>query len=68
MLDHLRKLGMIVEIENGAVFLRIPYQAAKQGEALTPEQAKALVHMERKLITFSVRLMSHWSDGDFEEF
>jgi Insertion domain in 60S ribosomal protein L10P len=68
MLDQLRKLGLVVEIDDSKVILREPFNAARQGEPLTPEQAKLLVHLERKLVAVSFRIVSHWCDGQFQEF
>jgi mRNA turnover protein 4 len=68
MLDHLRKLGLIVELDDGVIYLREPYTAASAGVPLTPEQAKMLVHMDRRTINFTMKLEGHWSDGKFEEF
>jgi len=66
MLDQLRKLGMIVEIDNGTMMLRSTFVAAKKGEALTPEQAKALVHLDKKIANFTIKLDCCWSGGVFE--
>ena len=68
MLDQLRKLGLIVEVNNGKVVLRTPFTIATAGEPLTPEQAKILVHLNQKIITFSIRLISCWEGGEFEEY
>jgi mRNA turnover protein 4 len=67
MLDHLRKLGMVVEVEDSRVILRQAFLAAEKGVPLTPEQAKVLVHMDRKTITFTIKLLCHWSEGQYEE-
>lgn len=66
MLDQLRKLGMIVEIEDTQLMLREPYTAAKEGVALTPEQARVLTHFGKKLASFEIELMCHWTDGKFK--
>lgn len=68
MLDQLRKLGLVVEVENAKVMLRNKFIAAQAGIPLTPEQAKVLVHFDKKLITFSLQLICHWSNGEYEEF
>ncbi len=67
MLDQLRKLGLVVEINDGKVILREDFFAAKEGVPLTPEQAKLLVHLNMKLIAFSIKIVSHWCDGEYEE-
>lgn len=66
MLDHFRKLGLVVELDDGVIHLREPYTAATAGVALTPEQARMLVHMDRRTINFTMKLEGHWSDGKFE--
>ena len=67
MLDHLRKLGLIVEIDDGVIYLREPYTAATKGVPITPEQAKMLTHMEKQTVDFKMRLLAYWTDGSFEE-
>lgn len=67
MLDQLRKLGLVVEISNGTMVLKTAFQVSKSGVALTPEQAKVLVHMGKKISVFKVEITGHWYDGDFEE-
>ena len=68
MLDQLRKLGLVVEIDNSVVVLRSEYIAAKAGEPLSPEQAKALVHLKQPIEKFKIIVNSMWSNGEFEEF
>lgn len=68
MLDLFRKLGLIVEVENGVMMLREPYVAAAAGSTLTPEQAKVLTHMKKPLAEFRIQVVCGWSDGEFEEF
>ena len=67
MLDHLRKLGMIVEIDDGVVYLREPFTAATKGVPLTPEQAKTLTHMEKRTVDFKMKLLAYWTEGSYEE-
>ena len=67
MLDHLRKLGMIVEIDDSIIYLREPYTAATAGEAVTPEQAKVLTHFDKKTVNFKIKLLCHWTDGNYED-
>ena len=66
MLDQLRKLGMIVEIEDSQLLLREPFVGAKDGVALNPEQARVLTHFGKKLASFEIELMCHWTDGKFK--
>jgi mRNA turnover protein 4 len=67
MLEQMRKLGLVVEILNGAMVLKTGFQVTLKGEPLTPEQAKVLVHMGKKLSVFQVRCTGFWSDGEFED-
>ena len=67
MIDQLRKLGLVVEIENGVIVLKTTFQVAKKGTALSPEQAKILVHMGKKICVFNVQVTGAWIDGNFEE-
>ena len=67
MLDQLRKLGLVVEIEDSVIHLREPFTAATAGVALTPEQAKMLAHLEKRTVSFSIKMMCYWFDGSFEE-
>jgi mRNA turnover protein 4 len=67
MLDQLRKLGMVVEIKNGTVVLQTGFQATTKGVALSPEQAKVLVHMGKKISVFKVNVTGYWHDGEFED-
>ena len=66
--DHLRKLGLVLEVEDGKVMLRTEFTAATEGEPLTAEQAKVLTHLKKPVGTFQLELRCHWSDGTFEEF
>ena len=67
MLDQLRKLGLVVEVDDAKVVLRNPFCCAQKGVPLTPEQAKILAHLDRRCITFKVDLLYLWTDGQFEE-
>lgn len=67
MMDELRRLGMVVEVDDGKLVLREPVTAAQQGVALTPEQAKILVKFERRIVPFTIKLLCHWEDGKYSE-
>lgn len=67
MLDQLRKLGMVVEVDDSKVILRNTFHAAVKDSPLTPEQSKVLTHLNIKLATFSIQMLCYWSDGTFEE-
>lgn len=68
MLDVLRKLGMVVEVDDGTVVLRSAITIAKVGEPLTPEQAKILVKLNTKIIEFKVNIECAWENEEFTEF
>lgn len=65
--DYLRKLGLVLEIEDGRVMLRTEYTAAREGEPLSAEQAKALEYLKRTTATFKIRPLSFWSKGQYED-
>ncbi|GKY97527.1 hypothetical protein MPSEU_000710900 [Mayamaea pseudoterrestris] len=68
MMEQFRKLGMPVEIKNGKLLLtdREEWRLCKQGENLSAEKCKLLVHFEKKLSKFKVQLAAYWSKGAFE--
>jgi mRNA turnover protein 4 len=66
-LDQYRKLGLVVEVDNGVMMLREKFVAAEAGASLTPEQAKVLVHLDRKVDEFKLHLSCVWTNGQFEE-
>jgi hypothetical protein len=68
MLDELRKLGMVVEVDHGKTMLREPCAVATAGVPLTPEQARILVKLDRKTINFTINMLCKWEDGEYEEF
>jgi mRNA turnover protein 4 len=68
MLDELRGLGMVVEVASGTVVLRTPVTVTTKGQAITPEQAKMLVKLGRKIINFKVTVSCAWEDGSYVEF
>ena len=68
MLEQLRKLGLVVEINNGILELKNAYTAAKADVPLTPEQAKMLVHLNKPIINFKIDIVSFWSNGKLEEY
>jgi mRNA turnover protein 4 len=71
MVEQFRKLGLPVEVKNGRVSM-IPgkenHVLCKEGETLTAEACKALVHFGIKLSEFRVNLICRWNseDGAFE--
>jgi len=74
MMEQFRKLGMPVEIQNGKIVLyqrengeMDGYRICKEGQILTAEKCKLLVHFEIKLAKFSVQLVCRWKKGgEFE--
>lgn len=68
MLDTLRKLGMVVEVEDGTVVLRSPITISSVGVPLTPEQAKILVKLDTRTIEFKVRVEASWENGKYKEY
>jgi mRNA turnover protein 4 len=71
MVEQFRKLGLPVEVKNGRVAFvgeRKEHVLAKEGETLSAEVCKALVHFGVKLSEFRVQLICRWSsrDGEFE--
>lgn len=67
MVDELRKLGLVVEVEDTTVVLRQSHTVATAGVPITPDQAKLLVKMERRIVNFKINLISCWADGKFTE-
>ena len=70
MMEQLRKLGMPVQIDNGKIVLRDgtnEYRICKEGQVLSAEQTKLLVHFDIKVAEFKINLVCRWSDGEFEE-
>uniref|UniRef100_A0A7S2VG84 Ribosome assembly factor mrt4 n=1 Tax=Entomoneis paludosa TaxID=265537 RepID=A0A7S2VG84_9STRA len=71
MMEQLRKAGMPVEIKLGKIVIRDGhddrYSICSQGQVLTADKCKLLVHFGYKLSTFKVDLLCRWAGGDFEE-
>mmetsp|Transcript_5365 Transcript_5365/g.7739 ORF Transcript_5365/g.7739 Transcript_5365/m.7739 type:complete len:230 (-) Transcript_5365:209-898(-) len=71
MVEQFRKLGMPVEVKNGRVCM-IPgieqHVLCKEGQVLSAETCKCLVHFGIKITEFKVSLICRWnsSDGAFE--
>ncbi|KAG9403662.1 mRNA turnover 4 [Aphanomyces cochlioides] len=67
MVESLRQLGLPVDLKRGVIVLNNDHTICKEGQTLTPEQAKLLVHFDKKMSNFHVELLSRWSsDGKFE--
>jgi mRNA turnover protein 4 len=67
MLETFRKLGLVVEVKKSILGLASPFTVCTEGEPLTPESAKLLVHFDIKIAEFKVKLECCWVDGEFEE-
>jgi mRNA turnover protein 4 len=63
---YLRSLGMPTALKAGTIELLAEYTVCKVGEPLTPEQAKLLKLLGKKMCEFSFTLKSVWSNGKFE--
>ena len=70
MVEQFRKLGVPVEVKVGKVSLvnGKDFRVCKEGQELTAEQCKLLVHFGFKLSTFVVKLVCRWEDGGFTEY
>jgi len=69
IMEQFRKLGMPVEIQNGKVVFRdgrTQFGICKEGETISAEKCKLLVHFGIKLADFKVSLICRWEDGEFE--
>jgi mRNA turnover protein 4 len=73
MVEQFRKLGLPVEVQNGSVVLigKSDHTICKEGETLSAEACKLLVHFGYQLAEFKVKLVCRWSrqdatDGEFE--
>lgn len=65
MVESLRALGLPVDLKNGTIVLNQDYTICKEGQTLTPEQAKLLVHFDRKMAEFKLNIVSVWSKGKY---
>lgn len=68
--QQFRKQGLPVKIDNGKIILlddKTEYRLCKEGETLSPEKCKVLTHFGIKLSEFRVKLVCHWSNGEFDK-
>ena len=68
--QQFRKQGLPVKVSNGKIVLldeRAEHTLVKEGETLSPEKCKLLSHFGIKLSEFRVKLVCHWSQGEFED-
>ena len=71
MMEQFRKAGMPVEIQVGKIILRDgleSWRICKEGQTLSADQCKLLVHFGKQLATFKVELVCRWTNGDLEEY
>lgn len=67
--QQFRKLGLPVKISEGKIVLmdnKEEHRLCKEGETLSVEKCKLLTHFGIKLSEFKVKLVCHWSKGEFE--
>ena len=67
MIDELRKLGLVVEADNGVVVLRSDTIVAAAGVPLTPEQARLLMKLDKRILNFKIDLVGEWSGDNYTE-
>ncbi|XP_048374972.1 mRNA turnover protein 4 homolog [Sphaerodactylus townsendi] len=69
MEPQLRQLGLPTALKKGVVTLISDYRVCKEGEVLTPEQARILKLFGYKMAEFQVTIRSMWhaETGDFEQ-
>mmetsp|Transcript_24192 Transcript_24192/g.40059 ORF Transcript_24192/g.40059 Transcript_24192/m.40059 type:complete len:242 (+) Transcript_24192:167-892(+) len=71
LLEQYKKLGLPLEVKEGVLMLRSKedFVLCKEGQTLSAEQCKALVHFGIPLAKFNVQLVCRWNaaDGAFEE-
>ncbi|CAH0546873.1 unnamed protein product [Brassicogethes aeneus] len=60
MEPYLRQLGLPTKLDKGIVTLIKDYDICKEGNVLTPEQAKILELLGYRLATFTLDLMASW--------
>jgi mRNA turnover protein 4 len=66
MVEQFRKLGVPVEVQNGRILLvgKKEHIVCKEGDILSAEACKLLVHFGVKLASFRVQLICHWRSDD----
>ncbi|CAB1113765.1 unnamed protein product [Ectocarpus sp. CCAP 1310/34] len=66
MMEQFRKLGVVVEVEEGVLVNRKAINMCTAGEPISPEGAKLLALYDKKIATFTMSLLCRWSEGEFE--
>lgn len=69
MEPQLRQLGLPTALKKGVVTLISDYEVCREGDVLTPEQARILKLLGYKMAEFKVTIRSVWDadTGDFEQ-
>lgn len=71
MMEHFRKLGMPVEVQMGKIVLvggQKEFVLCKEGQTLSAEVCKLLVHFGIQVAEFKVDLVCRWEEGEFESY
>ncbi|KAG9482775.1 mRNA turnover protein 4 homolog [Eleutherodactylus coqui] len=70
MEPQLRQLGLPTTLKKGVVTLLSDYQVCKEGDTLTPEQARLLKLFGYQMADFKVTIKSMWvaETGEFKQF
>lgn len=67
MEPQLRQLGLPTSLKKGVVTLHKDYTVCREGDSLTPEQARILKLLGQQMAEFKLEMLSIWSnDGTFE--
>ena len=61
-------LGLNLKIQSGQLHLLEPFTVAKEGQIITPEQAKLMKHLSIESVEFKVSLQCLWSDDKFRVY
>ncbi|CAH3149398.1 unnamed protein product [Porites lobata] len=68
MEPQLRQLGLDTTLKKGIITLQTDFQICKEGDTLTPEQARLLKLFGNPMAEFHISLLCMWSnDGTFED-
>ncbi|XP_077296271.1 ribosomal protein LP0-like [Arctopsyche grandis] len=65
---HLRQLGLPTSLQRGIVTLLKSHEVCKKGQPLTPEQARILKLLDKKMAVFKLTVKCYWTkDGGFQK-
>ncbi|KAM8927341.1 mRNA turnover protein 4 homolog [Pelodytes ibericus] len=70
MEPQLRQLGLPTALKKGVITLLSDYEVCKEGDVLTPEQARILKLFGYQMAEFKIELKAMWSaeTGEFQQF